>query len=94
MGYEEELMMKVNREKNNYGVVDMAVDGTIDMGLEMLDGAMELEEACGEGIGDAVGEVLDGADDLGGLAIVGIIAGVVALFGGIVWICKRLSRKN
>lgn len=65
-------------------VVEIATSGVdlADTAGEVVGAVGDVAEAAADGIGDFVGELFDGVDDLPVLAIVGVIAGAVAVVGG------------
>ena len=65
-------------------VVEIATSGVdlADTAGEAVGAVEDVAEAAADGIGDFVGELFDGVDDLPVIAVVGIVAGDVAVVGG------------
>ena len=68
--YEYEQQVQNVQQNNN---------DTMTSGIELVG---DVAEAAADGIGDFVGGLFDGVDDLPVLALVGVIAGAVAVVGG------------
>lgn len=64
--------------------LEMATSGVdlADTAGEAVGAVGDVAEAAADGIGDFVGGLFDGVDDLPVLAIVGVVAGAVAVVGG------------
>lgn len=61
----------------------------IDITEEVAEGALDASVNIA---GEALGEALENADDLPAIAIIGIVAGIIAAVGGIVFlICKIIK---
>lgn len=90
MGYEEQLIMQANmaKKQQQQGVTERLAEGVVDVGMEVADGLIDMET---DGI---VEGLLEGADDLPALVIVGIIAGVVAVIGGVIWLVKKAVKTS
>lgn len=76
MDNEQLLTQNIQQEppKNSHIAEDVA-EGALNVGIDVAS--------------EAIGEALENADDLPAIAIIGIIAGVLAVIGGIAFvICK------
>lgn len=82
----EEQIVKKNSE------VSSAVENSIEVVADIAEAALESEEVV-EGCGEIIGDILDGADDLPILAIVGIISGIIAAIGSCIFIIKKFKKK-
>lgn len=81
----EEQIAKKNTDFS--GVVD-----TVEVVGDIAEAALESEEVI-EGCGEVLGDVLENVDELPILAIIGIIAGIGAAIGGIIFAVKKIKKR-
>jgi len=81
MDNEQLITQNMQQEPPGHSHIDIAeevTEGALDVGLNI---------AC-----EAIGDALEGADDLPAIAIIGIVAGVIAAIGGIVFAIYKLVK--
>jgi len=80
---DNEQLMNQNVQQN------MPKHSHVDITEEVAEGALDVGiNIAGEVIGDA----LEGADDLPVIAIVGIVAGIIAAIGGIIFVICKVAK--
>ena len=81
MDNEQLITQNIQPEPPKHSHIDITEDvasGALDVGVNVA--------------GEVIGDALEGADDLPVIAIIGIVAGVIAAIGGIVFaICKLVK---
>lgn len=86
---------QVNNNSKELGkeIAGEVIETVADIAVESAETISDAGEVVGD-VAEAAGGILENLDDLPIAAIIGIIAGVTALIGGIIFIVKKIIEKK